>query len=453
MGCAVPRNWLIRLAVGLMVAVLAAGIVLAWGYPFSSRGGSVSSVTLPASGGGSPGSQPQVTSQRSGSDPVPGGGSDSAKGFSQWLDEGAVRATTRAQWATIARQNAVVVLNSWDYRLIPVLKAANPAVRVYVYKNLSGVRSDDCTTASGSCGSCPPGVHDSAYLSSGMGYCWLERHHPQWILRDASGQPLQYRGYPRIWETNYGNHAYLRQWLHNVIADVRAHGWNGVEVDNALTTANAYGVAAKYPTDAAVQAATYSALRYLGPQLSLYGIGSVFNVGYAPRFPGLWQRWLGPVGGLKQEFYLSSSAQPGATGHLWREYEAEVSACAAQHKSCFFHSGDYATAITPAAREYALASFLLATDGHQLLATGSTPSPTLTGCRALGAPAGPMIATGSVLSRRFTGGIVVVNPSGTTAAVTMSRAYYKGGRLASSVMLAPRSAAILGLGRDAAACS
>src|SRR5258708_13713954 len=79
--------------------------------------------------------------QRASAPPAPGpagrglaGRASVAKAFTELLDEAQVRATTRAQWAEIARANAIVVLNSWDYRLIPVLKAANPARRVLVYK-------------------------------------------------------------------------------------------------------------------------------------------------------------------------------------------------------------------------------------------------------------------------------------------------------------------------------
>ena len=104
------------------------------------------------------------------------------KTFSSWLDEAQVRATTKAQWAAVARDNEIVVLNSWDFRLIPVLKRANPKVQVWVYKDLSGVRSDDCTGPRGSCGACAQGVTDGIYLSSGMGYCWVKRHHPDWLL-------------------------------------------------------------------------------------------------------------------------------------------------------------------------------------------------------------------------------------------------------------------------------
>jgi hypothetical protein len=352
-----------------------------------------------------------------------------------------------AQWAAIARQNAIVVLNSWDYRLIPVLKAANPEVRVYEYKDLSGIRSDDCTTPSGSCGSCPPGVTDSALMSSGMGYCWVQHHHPQWLLRSAnSGQPLEFRGYPAIWQTDYGNQAYLRQWLQNVLADVHSHGWDGIEIDNALNIANDYGVASKYPSDQSVQTATYAALCYLGPRLRLHGVGDVFNIGYATRLPGLWQQWLGPVGGLMQEFYLSSSPQADAGGDFWQAYESEVSSCAAQHKSCWFHTGDYSTTVTPATRDYALASYLLATDGHQYLAIGTPAGPPLSRCRGLGTPLGPDYPVGTVLVRRFSRGIVLVNPwAEATSYSTGQHHYFVGDKPASIVTLAPMSGAILGL--------
>ena len=112
--------------------------------------------------------------------------------FSQWLDEAQVAAMSTDRWAAIARQDDIVVLNSWDFRLIPVLKRANPKVQVWVYKDLSGIRSDDCITTSGQCGSCPPGITDSRFLSSGMGYCWVRRNHPGWLLRSAAtGQPLR----------------------------------------------------------------------------------------------------------------------------------------------------------------------------------------------------------------------------------------------------------------------
>jgi Hypothetical glycosyl hydrolase family 15 len=364
--------------------------------------------------------------------------------YASFLDEATVAATTAAQWAAIARRNAIVVLNSWDFRLIPVLKRANPKVQVWVYKDLSGVRSDDCTTADGNCGACPQGVMDSEYLSSGIGYCWLKRNHPGWLLGAAgTGKPFELKGYPGVWEVDYGNQAYQRQWINNVLADVRRHGWDGVSVDDAFTIADSYGLAAKYRTDAAVQAATYSALQNIGHALHNAGVTAVFNVGYAPMFPGLWQRWLGPVDGLEQEFYLSWSTQPNVSNSTWRIYEDEVSSCVALHKSCWFHSGDYSPAVTAQTRGYAMVSFLLAADSRQLLAIDDIAPEAVAWQRALGAPITTMEQIAGTWRRYFASGIAIVNPTSSELTASLDGTYLdNGGHPVSTVTLPPESGSV-----------
>ena len=367
------------------------------------------------------------------------------KTFTDLLDEAQVQAMTRAQLAMIARENAVVVLNSWDFRLITVLKRANPSVQVWVYKDLSGVRSDDCATRTGNCGACGRGVADSTLLSSGIGYCWLKRNHPDWLLRaHSSGQPFQFRGYPHTWETDYGNRSYQRQWAANVIADVHSHGWDGVELDNALTIADAYGVAARYRSNAAVQAATYSALQEVGHALRQAGVASVANVGYATMFRGVWQRWLGPVGGLEQEFYLSFTTQPDAVGGQWGEYESEVSSCTGRHKRCWFHAGEYTAAVTTQTRGYALASLLLATDGRQLLSVGDLTSLPAALRVAMGLPLSTMEQAGRAWRRSFAGGVAVVNPTRSSTVADLGGSYLgNAGHPVSAVFLEPASGVVL----------
>ena len=359
---------------------------------------------------------------------------------SQWLDEKRVGEMTAAQWAVIARRNSVVVLNSWNFRLIPILKRANPHVRVWVYKNLSGIRSDDCTTLSGSCGDCHRGVTDSEFLSSGMGYCWTVRRHPHWFLRNSlTGRRFQFRYYPEIWATDYGSHDYQQRWIRNVLADVRAHGWDGVAVDNALTTANAYGIAAKYRSDMSVQAATYSALRTIGKALRRAGVASVFNVGHATRFSRLWQRWLRPVGGLAQEFYLARSPGSSVVAN-WRTYEDEISSCVTQHKTCWFQPADSAA---PGTSAYALASYLIAADGRQLLgavSAASMPQP----CWQLGAPEGPRQRVGLAWRRFFNRGVAVVNPTDEPLTVSLGGSYMDmRGHGVAAITLQPASGAVM----------
>ena len=361
--------------------------------------------------------------------------------FSEWLDEKQVQKITADEWAAIAWRNSVVVLNSWDFRLIPILKRANPKVKVWVYKDLSGIRSDDCTTSDGRCGNCGPGITDSKYLSSGMGYCSTVHGHARWLLHSAlTGRPFEFRNYPNTWATDYGNTSYQRLWIQNVLADVRAHAWDGVAVDNALTTANAYGIAANYRSDSSVQAATFSALERIGKAFRTAGVASVVNVGYATLFPGLWQRWLRPVGGLEQEFYLASPAGPSATGAAWRKYEREIASCAAEHKSCWFKPGGVALS---GAGRYALASYLIAVGGRQLIGAqdgASVGRP----CWQLGPPKGPRARLGLAWRRFFTHGVAIVNPTGESLTVPTGGRYQdRDGRSVNAVTLQPASGAVL----------
>ena len=375
------------------------------------------------------------------------------KQVTELLDEARVQAMRPAQWKAIARRSSIIVLNSWDYHLIPTLKRANPAVQVWVYKNLSGVRSDDCLTATDNCGSCAPGVDDSKFLSSGMGYCWVRRHHPDWLLHAAgTGRRLEFNGYPKTWETNYGSRLYLRQWIGNVIADVHRHGWDGVKVDNALTTADAYGLTQEYPTSAAVQRATYSALREVGPALQRAGIRAVYNVGFAPKFPGLWQRWLSAVDGLQQEFYLSFSPQPNAVGQAWTAYQAEIASCVKMHKSCWFHAGSHSDMVTSRTRNYALASYLLVADARQYLAVGDSATVNVTPCWSLGRPIGlEHRVRGEAWRRKFTAGIAVVNPTRSSVTADLGGTFYNAdGQALSAITLGPASGVALGDSRPSA---
>ncbi len=308
--------------------------------------------------------------------------------------------STRYDWSLVAPEHQVIELNAWNYGWIPAIKAANPSARVYVYKDLSSARSDACHNGS-----------DQTDLPTGVGYCWAKANHPDWFLTGSKGEPLQEAGYPTQYEMDYGNPSYQQQWLDNVRADATAHHFDGVLIDNALTVANAYGVATKYSSDQSVQAATYSMLKAVGPPLQSSGLQVVANVGYATRFPGLWKSWLTTVSGLEQEFFLSSSNKPDVTDPAtWVDYEAEVSDCAAASKVCWFHTGDYSTQISRQLLEYGLASVLMATDGSSHFALGDTNNESPLFYVKLGQANGVMHHVGARWTRNFQHGIVSVDP-------------------------------------------
>ena len=114
-----------------------------------------------------------------------------------------------------------VILNSWDAPLLPALKAATPGLKALVYKNLSFTSASACSN----------GV-DQARLPTGVGYCDANANHPDWFLTDPTGARINSAPYPQSWMMDVGNPAYQSKWLSNVLADVRAGGWDGVFMDD-----------------------------------------------------------------------------------------------------------------------------------------------------------------------------------------------------------------------------
>lgn len=187
-------------------------------------------------------------------------------------------------WAAVAPQYQGIAVNAWDGAWGAQIRAASPGTSVYVYKSLIDTRSQDCGRNPGG-GSpcivggkfCPAGVTDAPDLASGMGFCWAWRHHRDWFLTGANGNPIPLAGYPDTYMMDFGLPAYQRAWLRNVAASARAAGFQGVFADNAIITTG-YGVSVKYPTDAAVQSAMASMLARVGPALRAQGLRVLANL-------------------------------------------------------------------------------------------------------------------------------------------------------------------------------
>jgi hypothetical protein len=155
------------------------------------------------------------------------------------------------------------------------------------------------------------------------------------------------------------------------------------------------------------------------------------------------------VDGLEQQFYLSSTAKPNALGTVWSGYEDEVSSCAAQHKSCWFHAGEYSAAVTSQTQQYALASYLLATDGRQFLSVGGVTSKAVKPDLTLGGRLSVMFQVGASWRRYFSQGVAVVNPSAVMLVVPLDGTYLdSAGRRVDTVTLGPASGAVLRTAAD-----
>ena len=311
-------------------------------------------------------------------------------------------------WAQVAPHYAAIALNAWDYPWIPAIRAANPSVKIFEYKDLTSSRTSACSDGA-----------DQAQLPTGVGYCGAMANHPEWFLRNTTGGLLQENGYPTQFEMDYGNPAYQQQWASNVAADLAAHGWDGVEMDNALDTANAYGVSPSYPTDASVQTAMAAMLALVGRQIKAAGKLAVANLGYDTKYPSLWASWLPSVSGLMDEYTWSWDTTVDQSAADWNAFENEVRSCAAADDLCWFRVGAYQL-VPSSLVDFVTASYLLYADGTSALGPGDmlwSNYPEM--YTNLGAALGAAYLNGNGnWQRDFQGGSVIVNLSTWTGVVT-----------------------------------
>jgi len=382
-----------------------------------------------------------------------------AAAFSLFLLPGVARAATPtgigalrictgcAQSGGDLSQYRYVVLNSWDAPLLPALKAANPGLKALVYKNLSFTMSYGCSN----------GV-DKPYLTSGVGYCDADQHHPGWFLTDPSGARLNSYAFPQAWMMDVGNPDYQARWLTNVLDDVRSGGWDGVMLDdtNADMSWHLHGrTIAKYPTGAAWRAATRSMLATVGPALRSAGFLAIPNL-YAPwasdyDAQATWSDWLQFTSGALQEYYSKwgSDSSGWLAGNDWA-YRQKFQSLTEQAGKIFIGL-TYAPKADTRSMTWARANFLLFDDpanGGALMFEPTDPeaqdpyASSWTG--DVGAPVGARFQVGSAWRRNFTGGAVLVNPTSSTVTVDLGGSYVNAaGVVVQSVTLGPTSGAIL----------
>lgn len=325
--------------------------------------------------------------------------------------------------ATEARRRKVIALNPGDWGYIAKIKAVNPSVKVLVYKDLSSSRDWDCS-----------GGVDHTFITSGVGYCWSDRNHPEWFLTDSAGKRLTYSRYQGHWQMDIGNPEYQKTWVANVKTELAGRGWDGVIMDNALTAADNYhpGIRpARYPTNASFQGAYASMLETAGQALGDAGFYTTANINDSRLFPGLWERYTASLGGGAEEHFMNWNDTPGS-GYVWdwddtawSAQVGQVTASTAKAKQAQVktkvttRSGDDIEAL-----RYGLASFMLANDGTSLFGTDSKAwAPEFDW--DLGTPKGSYATVGkSVYRRDFSAGVALVNASeASPTTVVLDRPY------------------------------
>lgn len=324
--------------------------------------------------------------------------------------------TTDAMLAQEARRRSFILLNAWEGNLIPRLKAANPAIQVFVYKDLSSTRSYACRNG-----------QDDAQLPTGVGYCAADASHPDWFLTNPAGQRYVYSGYAGHYQMDVGNVAYQNAWIANVTSNAKTSGFDGVLMDNALFTCDAYhdgSCPTRYPTDAAMQTAYKSFLANAQADFRAAGLKTMANLSNARLHGTVWNDYMAYLDGGWDEWWLAFSGTNLLPEYAegWSKQLAEIEANEARGKFTLVQP-HFGTADTRAFR-YTFASYLMANGGRSAfteIATtdgygNPTPWHTEYGYN-LGAATGARYSVGANLWRRnYQCGVVVVNSNATAAA-------------------------------------
>jgi hypothetical protein len=349
-----------------------------------------------------------------------------------------------ADYSGTAARDDIVILQQYQASRVQQLKAANPNLKVLMYKNLSGMTDRQ----------------PSGFVSGGVATQDAAAH-PEWFLQNTSGQRFTFRYYDWIWAADVGNAGYQQKWADNVLAEMGSKGWDGVFMDDTNPTMSwHYDVnrIAKYPTDAAWQAATRSALVSIGARFRAAGKLVIPNFSNQKSFPAVVKDWFGLVdGGMNEQFLKWGTTQTGPETYDPTDYwELQLK----QMKDAEA-AGKYYLGITPstatdrAAARYGFATMLLAGGGKVQF----TLHDDYTNERwfdeydyAIGSPTGAETKDASGIHRRaFSNGLAFVNPTSSAVRVDFGGAYTGSGlQNATSTTLQPRSGLVLAKAGDGA---
>jgi Hypothetical glycosyl hydrolase family 15 len=336
-----------------------------------------------------------------------------------------------------------VVLQDWQANRMRALKAANPNLKVLVYKNLLASQAQI----------------ESGFSSTGVTYEEANSAHPSWFLQNTAGQRFTLQNYSYQWAMDIGDPGYQQRWAENVVADVKAQGWDGVFIDNVDPTIKYYADAssvAKYPTDEAYAAATQSALAAITPRLHASHTLVFANFGSWSDYDSTVTPWLKYVDGAMEEMFAKFAPTIG-DGYRdeaeWTRQLDELKETQRQGKT--FLAITHSAPTDEAAALFGWASVLLGAEGkvgYELAENYADETWFPEYEYPIGQPlrAESLDAEG-VHRRVFTNGLVLVNPTGSSQTVDFEGSYSGSGLAhATSATMAPHTGLVL-LGKSPAA--
>ena len=339
--------------------------------------------------------------------------------------------------AQSAQRNDFVILQAWQTERLAEIKAASPATKVLVYKNLSASIADS----------------NNGYRSTGVGVDEAEQSNPEWFLRNKAGKRFTFNNFSYLWAMDVGSASYQQRWADNVIAEMKSEGWDGVFMDDTNTTMGYHYEVSKiaaYPSDSAWQAATKSALAQIGPRIKAAGKLAIPNIGSWGENPDVGRSWLKHVDGAMDEMFVKWGSSPDS-GYAWEgRWENQLESLKyAQDQGKEFLAVSHSTGNDQAAARYGWASVLLGANGRANFGL-HTDYGTENWFPAeyevdIGSPSGTESKDSEGSHRRvFSNGIVLVNPTDKTLSVELGGTYSGSGLTdATRAKMKPNTALIL----------
>lgn len=317
---------------------------------------------------------------------------------------------------TRARRMDYIVMNPWETNRIAALRKANPRMKILMYKNLSAVRRDR---------------HESGSSSTGLTFDEMKEG---WFLHGPDSTKIQWADYTDLYAANIAKRAYQETWLAEVKRELKRADWDGVMLDDTLTTLSHPTVGNRTPreisTDAAMYRATESALAYIGPRLKRAGYHAMPNITV---FWDNWERpiktWSKYVSGWENEFLVKwgLTKMERFTENDWG-WKYEMAKWLARNRVPLL-AVTYSNRSDRATQLYHRATFLLSWNGRQG-ASAFVPYEervnhvTRLANLKLGKPlAAAKHRPSGLYTRKYSRGMAVVNPTGQARSVKLSQAY------------------------------
>jgi hypothetical protein len=295
-----------------------------------------------------------------------------------------------------------IYLQESMYTLIPEIRAANPDALLLAYQKVGGMRADG-------------GDHPSTGVLIGD----APEH---WFLHDADGARLYYCDYPDVAAANVGDPDYQAAWLDAVRARLARDGFDGAMMDDVNTfpghCLGARGVPiAEYPSDEAYGDAVVAFMAAVGPELKADGFAVAPNVAMNPWDDVMRAQALAMVPHVThfvREYWMRWDDSENFSGDEWAttlSLMQEVEAGGVGFLALTYGPGVEGGVI---GQRYGRASWLLAWDGvadsgwgywdDALEPYGPDWGP------PVGRPTWPAEPVGVGFLRRYSDGVVVVNP-------------------------------------------